>query len=171
MDLRVRISCGTFGASHLISLCLNFHICKARPKKSYCIRLLWGLKDLACSSGLLQPCTPGPQSTTLCIALVTDNYHGREPWPRDESSFPLHPPCPGAWETEHLHGNSGSWSLDKRSWSRAAAATATEEPAQRQRGNTSSPSLAFSSQHLHWLVSASDFFTLRTFMVRKASFQ
>uniref|UniRef100_A0A673URR1 Protein phosphatase 1 regulatory subunit 17 n=1 Tax=Suricata suricatta TaxID=37032 RepID=A0A673URR1_SURSU len=44
------------------------------------------------------------------------------------SSFPLHPPCPGACETEHPHGNSGSWSLDKRSWSRAAATSAEERP-------------------------------------------
>lgn len=44
------------------------------------------------------------------------------------SSFPLHPPCPGACETEHPHGNSGSWSLDKKSWSRAAATTAEEQP-------------------------------------------
>ena len=61
-------------------------------------------------------CTPGPQSTILCIVFLMDNYYNWEQCLRDESSFPLHPPCPGAWETEHPHGNSGSWSLDKRSW-------------------------------------------------------
>ena len=104
-------------------------------------------------------CTPGTQSTILCIVFVMDNYYNWEQWLWDESSFPLHPPYPGAWETEHPHGNSSSWSLDKRSWRRAAAATATEEPAQLQRGSASFPSLAFSSQHLDCLVSASGLYS------------
>ena len=41
-------------------------------------------------------CTPGPQSTILCIVFVMDNYYNWEQWLWDESSFPLHPPCPGA---------------------------------------------------------------------------
>lgn len=79
---------------------------------------------------------------------------------REISPLSLHPPCPGACETEHPHGNSGSWSLDKRSWSPAAATVADcrGEPAQLQGRDLPSPSLA-SSQRLHSLVSASDFYS------------
>lgn len=80
-----------FRTSHSTSRCLNVHICKENLQR----RAVPGMKGPGWSAWTCPALhTRYSQHNCGCCVVVTGSYFCWEPWLWDESSFPLHPPCP-----------------------------------------------------------------------------